>query len=61
MSEWLTLLPATVAIAFVLWRKEVVVALILAVFTSECLLGVQAGNYSPFYGFIQAIELRCCQ
>lgn len=56
MSEWLTLLPATVAIAFVLWRKEVVAALILAVFTSEYLLGIQAGNYSPFDGFIQSIE-----
>ncbi len=56
MSEWLTLLPATVAIAFVLWRKEVVAALILAVFTSEYLLGIQSGNYSLFDGFIQAIE-----
>jgi len=56
MFEWLSLLPATVAIAFVLWRKEVVAALILAVFTSEYLLGIQAGNYSPFSGFIQSIE-----
>lgn len=56
MSEWLTLLPATVAIAFVLWRKEVVGALILAVFTSEYLLGIQSANYSPFNGFIQSIE-----
>jgi tetracycline resistance efflux pump len=56
MQEWLTLLPATVAIAFVLWRKEVVGALILAVFTSEYMLGIQAGIYSPFNGFIQSIE-----
>jgi len=56
MPEWLSLLPAVVAIAFVLWRKEVVAALILGVFTSEYLLGVQAGNYSLFEGFIQAIE-----
>jgi Na+/H+ antiporter NhaC len=56
MSEWLTLLPATIAIAFVLWRKEVVGALILAVFTSEYLLGIQSANYSPFSGFIQSIE-----
>lgn len=56
MSEWLTLLPATVAIAFVLWRKEVVGALILGVFTSEYLLGIQSANYSPFNGFIQSIE-----
>ncbi len=56
MPEWLTLLPAAVAIAFVLWKKEVVAALILAVFTSEYLLGIQSGNYSVFQGFIQAIE-----
>jgi len=56
MSEWLTLLPATVAIAFVLWRKEVVAALILAVFTSEYLLGVQSGSYSLLEGFVRAIE-----
>lgn len=56
MSDWSTLLPAAVAIGFVLWRKEVVVALILAIFCSEWLLGMQAGNYSPFSGFIQSIE-----
>jgi len=56
MSEWLTLLPATVAIAFVLWRKEVVAALVLAVFTSEYLLGVQSGSYSLLEGFVRAIE-----
>jgi Na+/H+ antiporter NhaC len=56
MPEWLTLLPATVAIVFVLWRKEVVGALVLAVFTSEYLLGIQAGNYSPFNGFIESVE-----
>ncbi|MBL4670967.1 MAG: hypothetical protein JKX81_01805, partial [Arenicella sp.] len=39
-----------------LWRKEVVGALILAVFTSEYLLGIQSANYSPFNGFIQSIE-----
>ena len=56
MPDWFSLIPAFVAIAFVLWRKEVVVALILAVFVSEWLLGMQAGVYSPFSGFIQAIE-----
>jgi len=56
IPDWLSLLPAIVAIAFVLWRKEVVVALILAVFTSEWLLGIDAGNSSPFYAFIQSIE-----
>lgn len=56
MTEWFTLLPAVVAIAFVLWRKEVIVALILAVFTSEWLLGINAGNVSPFNGFIETAE-----
>jgi len=60
MSDWFTLLPAVVAIIFVFWRKEVVVALILAVFTSECLLLMQGGNYtllsSLFQGFVLAIE-----
>jgi tetracycline resistance efflux pump len=56
MSDWLTLLPAAVAIAFVLWRKEVVVALILSIFASEWLLGMQVGDFSPFSGFIQSIE-----
>ncbi len=56
MPEWLSLLPAAVAIAFVLWRKEVVAALVLAVLTSEYLLSIQAGSYSPLIGFIQAIE-----
>ena len=56
MTDWLTLLPAVVAIAFVLWRKEVIVALILAVFTSEWLLGINAGNASPFNGFIETAE-----
>lgn len=56
MSDWVTLVPAAVAIGFVLWRKEVVVALILSIFASEWLLGMQGGDFSPFYGFIQSIE-----
>ena len=56
LPDILTLLPAAVAILFVVWRKEVVVALILAVFTSEWLLGIDAGSYSPFQGFIESIE-----
>ncbi|MEE4219321.1 MAG: Na+/H+ antiporter NhaC family protein [Xanthomonadales bacterium] len=37
-ADWLTVLPPVVAIAVVLWRREVIVALVLAVFTSELLL-----------------------
>ena len=36
--DWLSVLPPLVAIAFVLWRREVILALVLAVFTSEWLL-----------------------
>ena len=56
MPEWLSLLPAAVAIVFVVWRKDVVAALVLAVITSEYLLSIQAGVYSPLIGFVNAIE-----
>lgn len=38
IPDWLSVLPPVVAIAFVLWRREVILALVLAVFTSELLL-----------------------
>jgi tetracycline resistance efflux pump len=36
-AEWLSVLPPVVAIAVVLWRREVILALFLAIFTSELL------------------------
>lgn len=45
MPEWLSLLPATIAIGYVLWRKDVIVALLLAIVCSELLL-VLNGNAS---------------
>jgi len=56
MPEVLSLLPAAVAIAFVLWRKEVVAALVLAVFVSEYLLLIKTGNYFLVDAFVKAIE-----
>ena len=56
IDGWLTLLPPLVAIAFVFWRKEVVTALILGLITSEWLLAINQGSYSPFKGFIAGIE-----
>lgn len=38
MSEWLTIVPAVVAILVVLWKKEVVLALLMAIMSSELLL-----------------------
>jgi Na+/H+ antiporter NhaC len=36
--DWLSVIPPLVAIATVLWRREVILALVLAVFTSELIL-----------------------
>ena len=44
MADWLTLLPALVAIAVVLWRKEVILALLLSLCTSELLIFLQNGQ-----------------
>lgn len=38
MPDYLSLLPATIAIGYVLWRKDVIVALLLAIMCSELLL-----------------------
>lgn len=44
MANWLTLLPAIVAIAVVLWRKEVILALLLSLCTAELLIFIQNGQ-----------------
>ncbi len=51
-----TILPPVVAILFVLWRKEVVLALIMAIFTSEVILLVNSGASPVFSGFSQTVE-----
>ena len=60
--EWLKVLPPIVAIAMVLWKKEVILALFLAVVCSELLLLFFAeqstGNIleSVFLGFLNSID-----
>lgn len=44
MANWLTLLPAIVAIVVVLWRKEVILALLLSLCTAELLIFIQQGQ-----------------
>ncbi len=44
MSDWLTLLPALVALIVVLWKKEVIVALLVSLFCAELLLLSQQGE-----------------
>lgn len=41
---WISLLPPIIALAVVLWRKEVLLALILAIFASEVLLLLGPGS-----------------
>ena len=44
MADWLTLVPALVAIVIVLWRKEVILALLLSLCSAELLIFLQAGQ-----------------
>ncbi|HNP34733.1 MAG TPA: Na+/H+ antiporter NhaC family protein [Woeseiaceae bacterium] len=53
--SWLSVLPPIVAIVAVLWRKEVILALLLAIFTAE-LLQVTPGWGAPFAAFLDTIE-----
>ena len=60
--EWLKVLPPLVAIAIVLWKKEVILALFVAVVCSELLLiffaEQSAGSAieSVFVGFLNSID-----
>jgi tetracycline resistance efflux pump len=38
VTEWLTVIPPLLAVAIVLWKKEVILALLLALFCSELIL-----------------------
>lgn len=54
--EWLSVIPPLVAIVVVFWRKEVILALLLAVFSSELLLAFREHSNVVFYAFIGFIE-----
>jgi tetracycline resistance efflux pump len=53
---WLTILPQIVAIGIVLWRKEVILALIAGIFTSELLLLVNMGASNTVLAPLETIE-----
>jgi len=60
--EWLSVIPPIVALVVVLWRKEVIVALLSAVFCAELLLAVnQSTNslftviFAAFFGVIERV------
>ncbi|MDP5137580.1 sodium:proton antiporter [Rheinheimera baltica] len=60
MADWLTLVPALVAIIVVLWRKEVILALLLSLCIAELLIflygGQGAGPGLLLDGGIQTLE-----
>jgi tetracycline resistance efflux pump len=44
LADWMTLIPALVALVVVLWKKEVIVALLLSLFSAELLLMLKSGH-----------------
>jgi len=53
--DWLSVIPPIIAIAVVLWRKEVIVALLLAIFSAE-LLQLTLAWYVPGPAAINTVE-----
>ena len=53
--EWLSVIPPVVAIAVVIWRKEVIIALLLAIFSSE-FLQIAFSWYSSAPAALNTIE-----
>ena len=53
--DWLSVIPPIVAIAVVLWRKEVIVALVLAIFSAE-FLQLTFAWYAPAPATINTVE-----
>lgn len=53
MSEWLSVIPPLLAIVIVLWKKEVILALLVAIFSSELLI-LQTTGESAFSQFALA-------
>jgi tetracycline resistance efflux pump len=54
--DWLSILPPLVAIAVVLWKKEVILALLLSIVTSEYLMLIKQGQDSVLLTPINTIE-----
>jgi len=54
--EWLSVIPPVLAIVVVLWRKEVIIALLVAIFSAELLLGLQQDSNVIFSAFLGSIE-----
>lgn len=53
---WLSVIPPLVAVGFVLWRKEVILALLMAILSSEFLLAWQSHGLSPALGILHSVD-----
>lgn len=54
--EWLKVLPPIVAVVIVLWKKEVILALLLAIFVSEWLLLESHSYTGALFGGLNSLE-----
>jgi len=54
--EWLKILPPLIAVAIVLWKKEVILALLMAIFTSELLLISETSMMMPFSSGLNSLD-----
>ncbi|MGS2720540.1 Na+/H+ antiporter NhaC family protein [Paraglaciecola aestuariivivens] len=54
--HWYSILPPIIAIIIVFWRKEVILALVMAILSAEFLLAYQNQTEVLFTGFIGSIE-----
>jgi Na+/H+ antiporter NhaC len=54
--DWLTILPPAIAIFVVIWKKEVILALLLSVFSAEFLLALMTDGASTLLTPINTIE-----
>ncbi len=54
MNTWMSILPPFIAIAIAIWRKEVILALAVGIFSAELILA----NGHPLIAFIETAE-RC--
>ncbi len=54
--EWLKILPPLVAVVIVLWKKEVILALIMSIFVSEWLLLTEPSLMGPVTGGFNTLD-----
>lgn len=53
---WYSIIPPLIAILVVFWKKEVILALLLAVLSAETLLLIHLGEQNPLFSPISSVE-----